>query len=316
MTELSETYIPFGKYCGMSIDVLLKDRGYCNWLLQEPWFQNYAYLYKRVQEYDPKSFFLPENPQTSFKDPQDFLENFPYFNLTKPENLKIQLPDFFITAYNFYLQLIQNLKNKILVNIGKENVYNVVAPSKFLKKFEIETGLERIVLKTFLEQHDLPNILKILERIKKEGGLKYKGNKGWLIAKERSEDQEQWWLTRMKDVFQDDVSFQFNFQGSCFDFLHIKKKLLFECKLNIKDFSEEQYKRYLTTVGYYEIIYLIKKNTIIHIPRKKVYTEDDTTIFKLKQSMKIPSIKTKFDDMIADFQIENVKNIIDVLRNI
>jgi hypothetical protein len=318
MSELCEDYVSFGKYCGMTIDVLLKDRSYCHWIIDQEWFKNYSHLYKKVLEYDPKIYFIPENYQETFHNPKDFINNFKYFNLTQPENLKIKLPDFFLTTYKFYLNLIQNLKNSIIVRLNEENnPYDIKAPSKFIKKFEKETGLGKEVMKTFLYQYELPNILNILELIKKQGGLTYNGNKGWLIAKKRSEDQENWWESKLKKTFGDDkISTQFNFKGNCFDFIFIARKIIFEAKLGIKDFNLDQYKKYLETVKYYNIIYLIAKNTIIDIHNEIIYTQQDPEIFLIKQSNKKFSEISKLDQIIKHFKIESVNNITDALLKI
>lgn len=315
-SQLTEDYIPFGKYCGQSLSTLLKDRYYCSWLLSEPFFKNYSYLYQKVKDWNPKVFFLPENQPATFIDHEDFIKNFSFFNLTSPENLKIfpPLPSFFLISYNFYLNQIQTLKNKLIINSEKDNVYDIKAPSKFLKQFEKETSLERTVFKTFLYQYDLPNILEILEIIKSRGNLTYNGRKGWLIAKQRSVEQERWWEIRLKEIFGDAISCQFAFKGCIFDFIHIKKNIIFEAKLNIKDFDEIQYNNYLLTIDNYEIIYLIQTNTIIHTHKKIIYTEENKDIFILKQSMKKSQNLTKFDFVIKDFEIITINNISEILK--
>ncbi len=56
---LDQDSITFGKYKGLKLSAVLRDRSYCDWLLEQEWFQtNYEYLYNRVQEYDPKTYFL------------------------------------------------------------------------------------------------------------------------------------------------------------------------------------------------------------------------------------------------------------------
>ena len=208
------------------------------------------------------------------------------------------------------------MKNKIILNLNSDNPYNIKAPSRFLKKFETKTELKRDVFKKFLYEYDLPNILKIFEEIKKTGGVEYKGNKGWKIAKERSENQEQWWLLRLKDAYGENVSSQFKFENCIFDFIHIKNNIIFEAKLNIKDFNEKQYKKYLLTIGHYDMVYLIQKDTIIHIPTKSIYTTKNTDTFIIQQSMKKQKDITKFDDMISKFEIINITDIVDTLKKL
>ena len=56
---LTSDSITFGKYKGFTLGHVLKDRGYCSWLLEQDWFQNgYEYLYNRIKEYKPLVYFL------------------------------------------------------------------------------------------------------------------------------------------------------------------------------------------------------------------------------------------------------------------
>ena len=86
MSELSLDSITFGKYKNKNLDELLKDRSYCNWLIEQKWFkEQYEYLYNRVKQYKPSSFFFKEIEFV------DFLQDYRYFNLIKIENLEIKL---------------------------------------------------------------------------------------------------------------------------------------------------------------------------------------------------------------------------------
>ena len=43
---LTNETITFGKYKGKTLGYIIKDRGYCDWLLKQSWFQNgYEYIY-------------------------------------------------------------------------------------------------------------------------------------------------------------------------------------------------------------------------------------------------------------------------------
>ena len=58
-TSLEKTSITFGKYKGTTLSRVLRDQDYCKWLLEQEWFQsNYEFLYNRVKEYKPESYFL------------------------------------------------------------------------------------------------------------------------------------------------------------------------------------------------------------------------------------------------------------------
>jgi hypothetical protein len=95
--------------------------------------------------------------------------------------------------------------------------------------------------------------------------------------------------------------------------LNISANTIYECKLNIKDFSEDQYKKYLLVLNKYKIIYLIDRDCIIDINNKVMYTLD-TVKYKTYIS-KIPLMQkiSQFDEVIVDFKIKEIKVIYDVL---
>ena len=44
--KLQNDTITFGKYKNKTLSNVLKDRGYCRWLIQQEWFaNNYSYLF-------------------------------------------------------------------------------------------------------------------------------------------------------------------------------------------------------------------------------------------------------------------------------
>ena len=59
MHKLEQDSITFGKYKGSTLSRVLRDRKYCAWLLEEDWFKtNYEFLYNRIKEYNPRSYFI------------------------------------------------------------------------------------------------------------------------------------------------------------------------------------------------------------------------------------------------------------------
>ena len=49
--ELNIDTITFGKYKNKNLKVMLKDRKYCKWFLEQPELKNkYEYLYNKVKE--------------------------------------------------------------------------------------------------------------------------------------------------------------------------------------------------------------------------------------------------------------------------
>ena len=151
--KLDINTITFGKYKGKTLEIMLKDRTYCSWILQEEWFEkNYEYLYNRVLEYQPRQFFLKERNNTASD--LTFIEKYTYFNLKSLEELEIQLSENEILCYTFYLSLIEELKQKIIYRIEKlkENCFDIKAPTKWLQKFEKETNLKRDDFKDFMNE--------------------------------------------------------------------------------------------------------------------------------------------------------------------
>ena len=185
MTEilLNLETITFGKYKNGTLQQVLKDRSYCIWLLKQEWFhKNYEYLYNRVKEYKPIAYFFQKPPDTD-----QFLERYQYFNLVPVEKVKLPLTEDEKVCYIYYLRMISELKDRIEERLDTDNQYDIKAPVKWLKRFERETELKRDIFKDFLASYELKNIPYLVEQIKKEGGIEYKGAKSFLIAKKRSE---------------------------------------------------------------------------------------------------------------------------------
>jgi predicted 3-demethylubiquinone-9 3-methyltransferase (glyoxalase superfamily) len=314
-SNLTIETITFGKYKGQILDKMLKDRTYCNWLLKEDWFEkNYEYLYRRVLEYNPRTFFIKkielENDGTNY-----FLNNYTYFNLNSLEELKINLTENEKVCYKFYLDTISNLKQKILdrISCDKENCFDIKAPVKWLQKFETETGLKREEFKVFINSYDLPNIPYIIEDIKKQGGIQYKGAKSFIIAKENSGKQEKYWENLLKNKYGEDIGMQFKYQKCIFDFINIDLNTIYECKINLKDYNEHQHKKYLLALSKYKILYLISNDCVINIDEKKIYTTNPTYYIVYLCNIPLLTKPTNLDELILDFSVIEVDTIENIL---
>jgi hypothetical protein len=314
--ELNEESITFGKYKGKTLTDLLKDRRYCEWFKTEEDFKDkYVYIYNKVSEYNPSAyFFIPiestnvPSIDSTFK---DFIIYFSYFNLTTPENLKINLSEEHITSYTFYLETIQKLKTKLInaYDKGQDNPYDIKAPVKWLQEFETRTSLSRSIFKDFIYENDLLNITSILELIKKNGGIQYNGAQSYKIAKKNSEEQECFWEKILKDKYEQEINVQFKFENCFFDFIYINENIIYECKLGMKDFNKEQYKKYLLTLNKYTVIYLIGYDTIIDIKNSIVYVQGEKAYEKYIIDQKTRKKKTHLDDIVSDFNIQKVEKI-------
>lgn len=301
--SLQQDTITFGKYKGTTLYKVLRDRNYCKWLLEQDWFQtNYEWLYNRIGSYDPKKYFF----KTSVKsDSKDFIHNYQYFNTTPIENLEIELSYVDSVCYKYYLHMIQKIKYQIYERLEneEENPYDIKAPTRWLKKFEEEFGINRNDFKEFMEAYELPNIPYIIERVKKEGGIEYKGAQSFKIAKARSKEQENWWERILKERYGEDLGTQFKYEKCIFDFLNISTKTIFECKLGLKDFDEEQHRKYKISLNHYRIIYLISTNCVIDMESKIIYTTDHPTYKLYIDNIPCMKVSSYLDKMITGFEI-------------
>lgn len=305
-TELNINTITFGKYKNKTIEDILKDRKYCKWLLDQEWFKiNYEYLYNRVKEFNPKEYFIIK------KEGKDFFETYPYFNLLPTDKIVLELTDIEKKCYEFYLCSIEELKQKILkrINESQNNFFDIKAPTKWLQKFEQNYGIKRDDFKEFINSYDLPNITSIVEDIKKEGGLVYKGAKSFLIAKENSEIQEKFWENILKNKYGEDIGNQFKYQNCIFDFINIPLNTIYECKIGLKDFNEDQYIKYLTVLNKYKIIYLIANDCVIDMNNKIMYTTDLYKYLLYQIDITFISKSTKFDEIIENCEIIEITDI-------
>jgi len=305
--ELTKETITFGKYKDMHLSIVLKDRQYCRWLTEQEWFkEQYEYLYNCIVSYNPTKYFFKEIQEGSI----DFMERYQYFNLVPVEDLRITLTEKEEICYGYYLLTLENLKERIENRLEKKekNIYNIKAPVRWLKVFEQKYSLNRDLFKEFLSSYELKNITKIVEDIKKEGGIDYKGDRGFKIAKENSLRQECHWNNILKKHYGDNISSQFKFGKCIFDFLDIGSNTIYECKLGLKDFDLKQYKKYLVTLNNYRIIYLIHFDCIVSIKEGTIYTTD-----KEKYSVYLSKLDdTKcntFELLLKKFEIKHVNNI-------
>ena len=306
--SLEQDSITFGKYKGKYLSDIVRDRKYCEWLIYQAWFQtNYEYLYNRVKDYKPLSYFYNNDKIEN----EDFLENYLYFNLLPLKDIKLDLTDTDKICYEFYLELISELKEKIYERMEdeKDNPFDIKAPVKWLQNFEQKTTLKRDVFKEFMYAYDLPNIPYIIERIKKEGGIEYKGAQSFNIAKSRSEDQEKWWENILKDKYGEDIGTQFKYEKCIFDFINISTNTIFECKLGLKDFNEDQHTKYKLALQKYRIIYLIDRDCVIYMEKKCLYTTNTDKYNIYIQSIPIMKDPSYLDILIQDFIIVEIQDI-------
>jgi hypothetical protein len=321
--DLNIYQITVGKYKGKYLKDLLRDRNYCQWLLQQDWFkESYEFLYNKVKDFDPKIYFHKEikNDEMEIEnDDETFIKDYKYFNLIPLDELQIELSENEKICYKFYLKTIDELKNKIEVRMTKKivddsvNIYDITAPSKWLQVFEKETLISREDFKEFINAYELPNITTIIEEIKKYGGLEYKGSQSYKIAKKRSSDQEMFWEDILKVKYKDELGTQFKYEDCIFDFIHIPSNKIFECKLNLKDFNEKQFNKYQVTLDKYNIIFLIGRDCVIDIDMETIYTTNIKEYLLYQCNIPLLANPSKFDDIIFEFDVHEIEDIKEVI---
>ena len=309
MNALTKDLFTFGKYKNKCLEEVLKDRGYCKWLLEDEqdWFkENYEYLYNRVREYNPIQKFIKKRESAE----GDFLDTYDYFNLLSPDELEleIELSENDLKCYSYYLKIIGELREKIISN-KNENKYDIKSPTKWLQKFETDTGLKRDEFKQFINSYELKNITYIIEDIKAQGNIEYKGAQSFKIAKKRSDSQETFWEILLKEKYGDEIGRQFQFGNCLFDFINISRNMIYECKLGLKDFNQAQYDKYSLIKEKFEIVYLIDNDCIISIKDKVIYTSDMGKYIFYICNIPLKKKETAFDEMLLEFEIKEIDNV-------
>lgn len=390
----NQNTITFGKYRNQNLEKMLKDRKYCQWLVEQDFFKNsYEYLYNRIKEYKPLFYFLKSEYQNNIKikpevkevkevkqnnlesnlennlrtnvdsdldeilfissidelkskkskankdkkgkkdfdleqnlDPNlklpYFLENYAFFNLRTIHELEskniLHLEEYEKQCYEYYLEMINNLRQQVINNISsnQDNIYNITAPVKWLQIFEQRYCMSRDLFKEFIASYDLPNIPSIIEDIKEQGGLVYKGGKSFLIAKERSKEQENYWEKLLKNKYGENIGSQYKYEKCIFDFINIQKNIIYECKLSLKDFDEEQFKKYKLVLGIFNIIYLISTDCAININEQKIYTTNSDKYSDYISNIYDNRNPTYLDTIIEDFSIIECNNIENIMENV
>jgi len=315
---LTEDTITFGKYKNSHAKVMMRDRKYCKWLITQKWFKDkYPHLYSVVRKYDPSSYFLTQKDVSNCDNQEDLFSHYKYFHLVPLSNLQITLSQDDTICYEFYLESISDLRKKILNRIEskKENVFDIKAPTAWLKKFEKKTGLKRELFKDFLNAYDLPNLPYIIEDIKKLGGLNYKGARSFLIAKEKSLVQESWWEKILRKKYGKGIASQFVYKSCVFDMIHINNNTLYECKLGFKDFTQSQYDKYLLTLNTYNLIYLVGKHSVVDTTNLKIYTQDisECLSYILGNKKGDSEMSNSLDKLLSKCNIIQVEKITDYI---
>ena len=245
------------------------------------------------------------------KEEDNFMLTYQFFRLKCMKDIDLLLTDDEKKCYEYYTELVNNIKDKIVARIEneEENPYDIKAPTRWLLKFEKRYEIKRDVFKSFLSSYELPNLPYIIEKVKNEGGLVYKGAQSFNIAKKRSLEQEKWWEDLLKRRYGEDIGIQFKYEKCIFDFLNISTNTIFECKLSLNDFNEDQHKKYKLTLDKYRIIYLIAKDCVIEMEYRSIYTTDPDKYATYMMKLDTKVNKTYLYELIADFTIVEIEDL-------
>lgn len=309
--QLSQDTVTFGQYKGRHVNEILKDRRMCAWLLKQEWFERqYEHLFLRILEYDPREYLLKRPPENAY----NFVDSYPFFHLADPETVDtpIGLTEDERNCFRAYVETVENLRMRIIarMQMGEENIYDIKAPTRTMIEFENKYALPRDTFKSFISSHDLPSIATIIEDIKMEGGLEYKGRRGFLIAKERSLKQEAYWEGVLKNIFREDLGSQFKFDDCLFDFIVIPTRTVYECKLGLKDYQDAQYDKYTRALkGRYNVVYLFGEDTVVDMNKMKVFTSNPDAYMTYLETLETKKKMTKLDELLPEFEICTGNNI-------
>lgn len=282
---IDKNILSFGEYKGWHIQDVLRIRGMRIWIRSKEFIKkDYEYIYNCAMEYNPREKFIDWDAipdQEKSKDNLLFYDTYIFFHLLPYSRLKnIQLRDNLeIMCYNYYFNLVSDLKSKVEFRMENEleNMYDIKAPKNWLNDLDKGTDettgdINRDMFKEFIEAYDLPNITEVVRDIKAAGGIEYKGHDARIISKRNSEKQEAHWEEILKGMSGDNIGIQFKHEKCIFDFINFEKKIVYECKLSLKDFDKKQYDKYLVTVDCYKIVYLISTDCVIDTQEMIVYT--------------------------------------------
>jgi len=294
--EISLDVVPCGKYKGQLVEQMLRDRPYCRWFLSVADFEaRYPHIYSAVRDFRPLEFFIDPARRSE----GDFLTTFAYFNLVPPASMSVPLSETEQKCYTYYFTFIQEIKQTIKERLDAGHApitaFNIAAPKQWLKNFEAQTGLDREQLKEFLGAYELPNATSIITEVKAQAGVEYKGGQTFKIARANSKAQELFWQEILTEKFGNDICCQFNFQKvyedvaleTCiFDFINIRQKRVYECKLGLKDFNKRQYEKYVSSLGSsFKFFFLIDRDCVFDVSSARIYVIDKNKFDQYIQAM-------------------------------
>ena len=321
--SLTKTTFPIGKYKGSDLSVVLRDRGYCKWLVtsHSDFETKYEYLYNRISEYDPLPQLIAETIPTG-----RFVDDYKMFNLKNVTRINLDLTPTDIICFQWYSGVLADLRTRILERIENDhpNPYAIKAPTSLKKKFIKDTALDPSVLDEMTKAYDLPNIISVVMKdIKREAGIEYSGGSAFKIAKARSEHQEAYWETMLKIMYGESVDVQYEGVDKCiFDFINIESQTVFECKLGFTEFNMEQFKKYNSALKCYSIVYIVGNNDtdirsdhhndyVIDMVNQAIYVLEtqkadlETYILNIV-NMKSPSY---LDEMLPTFEVRGIEKM-------
>jgi hypothetical protein len=270
--EKKDYRITFGKYKDGHLSDMLRDRNYCKWFLEQDFtLKKYEFIFNIVKDWNPLSLFYTKKAESVSAELHltvpDFIQEYPYFNLNREikDDEIVILTNKEKMCYEYYLNMLKHIENEMI----SQNSFAIKAPTKWLKKLEKDYNIPREDFKSFLASFDLPNITSIIEDVKKQANIDYKGAKSYIIAKNNSLIQEDYYEKLLKTKYGEKIAVQYMYENCVFDFFNVETKTIIECKLNLKDFNLSQYKKYEKINV--NIIYIFGREVVIDFGKRKIY---------------------------------------------
>ena len=137
---------------------------------------------------------------------------------------------------------------------------------------------------------------------------------------------EKFWEIILKEIYGEDIGVQYKYMDNIFDFIHIKSRTLFECKLGLKDFSKNQYEKYIQATSLtpspsgvdnkdqkYNIVYIFGYDCIVDLSRQILYTTNSDYYRIYFLTNKKP---TELDEIIKNFPVIKLSSVKDYFTNV
>ncbi|AGC02432.1 hypothetical protein H012_gp016 [Acanthamoeba polyphaga moumouvirus] len=175
-------------------------------------------------------------------------------------------------------------------------------------------NINKLHFQKFYKKYKAVNLFKICEVIRNLGGHDSDFTSGYKLAQQKSKLQEQYWKNILEQKYKNKIIYQPPIENGCiFDFINNKDKIIYEAKLNLKDFVLKQFQKYKNQKPTYKIKYLLSNNAIWDCQNGNIYVQENLPLEEFNTSPN--SILIYFQEakyIFGDGKIKSKINIIEV----